>query len=177
MTSSPDREPLPTRIDDIVVALTPSLRGRLSGFRFDRYQAEDVLQDVWLQLLLNRHKIRDPQRVAAWLRTTANRAAIRVATRRLREMPVEIIADRIPAADDPTERATQAALSEALWRAVHRLPERDRRLAMLLARDLSYADIALRLGVAENSVGQLRTRCLRRLRRILAQEGIHDSGY
>jgi DNA-directed RNA polymerase specialized sigma24 family protein len=42
--------------------------------------------------------------------------------------------------------------------------------------ELSYDDIGSRLGICPNSVGQLRTRCLRRLRRLLASAGITDAG-
>lgn len=171
--SDPRRKPDDDPAEDVVFTLTPKLTKYVRRFGMDRHQAEDVLQDVWVLFLLHRHTIHDPARTHAWLRTTAARHAMRTVNRGRREVPTDDF-DRIGDAPDPADEARRAERDEALWRAINRLPERDRRLAWLIADhpELSYAEIALRLGVATNSVGQLRRRCLKRLARLLAREGI-----
>lgn len=175
MNFYPHREPDANPVEEVVAQLTPLLSRHLQGFRIDRHLREDIAQDVWLLFLLHRHRIEDPDRTAAWLRTTASRHAMRTVNRSRREVPVDRV--DVPMATDPSQEVAREARDRAVLRAIDRLPERDRRLARLIAYypELTYADIALRLGVAVNSVGQLRRRCLLRLARLLAREGIVDA--
>lgn len=170
MTSSERDE---RAIDEIVRRFTPPLCAILRRYRLD--DIDDVLQDVWVLLLVHSSAIEQPECIAGWLRTTAAREALRAVHRRRRECVAGEVAAEVEApAVSPDELVALRDRDRALWRAVDRLPKRDRRLAELLAAEpeLSYADIGLRLGVRPDSVGQLRTRCLRRLRRLLAASGI-----
>lgn len=165
-------------IGEIVRRFTPPLCAILRRYRLET-DVDDVLQDVWVLLLENSPTIQQPERIAGWLRTTATREAVRAVHRRRRECAAGERADEVEApAAGPDELVARRDRDHALWHAIDRLPERDRRLVELLAAepDLSYDDIGSRLGIYPNSVGQLRTRCLRRLRRLLAAAGITDAG-
>jgi DNA-directed RNA polymerase specialized sigma24 family protein len=74
----------------------------------------------------------------------------------------------------PETATVRGADDNALWRAVHRLPERCRTLLRLIAfsPDLSYAQAARALGIRPSSVGPTRGRCLAVLRRRLECEGV-----
>ncbi len=181
-------------MDDVVSMLTPRLRAVLRRCRLSEADVDDVLQDVWLRFLEHRDAIRHPERVAGWLRTTAVREAMRALGRCRTERPsADVTTGVVPnvgtpsggsrnvgtpsggtPATTPGEDITRRDRDQALWRAVAALPARDRLLAHLIARapGLSYADLATTLGVTQASVGQLRARCLRRLRRALLRAGI-----
>lgn len=171
-------------VDDVVSMLTPRLRAVLRRCRLSEADVEDVLQDVWLRFLEHRDAIRHPERVAGWLRTTAVREAMRALGRCRTERPSSDVTTGVTPnvgitngdspGTTPGEDVARRDRDQALWRAVAALPARDRLLAHLIARapGLSYADLATTLGVTQASVGQLRARCLRRLRRALLRAGI-----
>jgi RNA polymerase sigma factor (sigma-70 family) len=141
------------------------------GFQPDA--AADIFQSVWLRLIEHLPSIRDPTGIPAWLITTATRECWRAAKRTRRESPPE---DReVPAKLDrpdpePLAEAQQMAieLQDRVRTAVARLPERCRRLIEFLFYEDDpppYAEVARRLGMAVDSVGPTRTRCLEKLRR------------
>ncbi|HEY1573842.1 MAG TPA: sigma-70 family RNA polymerase sigma factor [Pseudonocardiaceae bacterium] len=125
--------------------------------------AADVSQATWLSLAQHLHRLRDPDRVAAWLTTTARRESLRVLAVRRRESPLDL-STMESVVDGP-----EAGSGDALWRALRGLPERCRMLLRLIAftPDLSYAQAARALGIPAASVGQTRGRCLAVLRRRL----------
>src|SRR4051812_41264494 len=51
------------------------------------HDVEDVVQATWLELITYLRRIREPQKVGAWLHTTAQRKSIRVAKAAARETP------------------------------------------------------------------------------------------
>jgi RNA polymerase sigma factor (sigma-70 family) len=136
--------------------------------RLPEYDAADVSQATWLSLAQHLRRLRDPERVAAWLATTARRESLRVLAVRRREPPFDL-STMEPVADE-----TDVDGADALWRALRGLPERCRALLRLIAftPDLSYAQAARALGIPPGSVGQTRGRCLAVLRRRLACERV-----
>lgn len=164
-------------VDAFVTRLTPRLRIVLRRCKLGDHEIDDVLQEVWIRFLEHRDTIRHPERAAGWLRTIAVREAMRVLRGYRTECPSEDVTTGVitpDPADTPDDAVSRHDRDRTLWRVVATLPARDRVLAQLIARapGLSYADLATKLGVTPASVGQLRTRCLRRLRRALAQAGI-----
>jgi RNA polymerase sigma factor (sigma-70 family) len=141
-----------------------------------RYQlvsagAEDVAQAVWLRLVGQLDKIRDPAAIAGWLATATRRECCR-ALRAARRPPAtgpELNAEAIP--DEQAQTAEQqllaaerrAALREAL---AHLTPCCQQLLAILTADPpVPYAEISARLGIPVGSIGPTRGRCLDKLRR------------
>ena len=59
------------------------------SFRLDDATAKDVSQTVWLKLIENASKIKDPERLPGWLATTCRREALRVSRLRNRAIPTE----------------------------------------------------------------------------------------
>src|SRR5436190_14278705 len=86
--------------------------------RLSRADAADVAQTTWLRLVENLDRIREPDRVGAWLATTARHESLRLLRRGVREQPVDD-ADLFEAPDDDaTERILgDPARDGALWRA------------------------------------------------------------
>jgi RNA polymerase sigma factor (sigma-70 family) len=136
--------------------------------------AGDVAQATWLTLAEHLDRLRHPARLASWLATTARRESLRVLAVRRREAPFELVDSVV---DGPESLAVTRDTDGAVWRALHRMPERCRALLRLIAHspDLSYAQAARALGIRVSSVGQTRQRCLAVLRRRLECAGVLEA--
>jgi RNA polymerase sigma factor (sigma-70 family) len=144
--------------------------------------AEEVYQTAWFRLAQHIAQIKDPERVGAWLATTARRESLRLlrAAARTSVTSNADILDR--AADDTPERRlveSEDATSEVerarqLWQAFQQLSERCRELLRMLIASPppSYVDVAAALGMPIGSIGPTRARCLARLRELAADRGI-----
>jgi len=141
---------------------------RLHGL--DRESASDVCQTTWLRLVERMSTLRDPDRVGAWLATTARHEARRTLRRTLREQ-AGIGQPRSPARVE--DRMLQADSRNRLWQAVADLPERCSRLITLLFMTPTprYGEIAAALDMPVGSIGPTRARCLRRLRSLVDDAG------
>jgi RNA polymerase sigma factor (sigma-70 family) len=135
--------------------------------RLSPNDADDVEQRTWLRLHCSIAAIEEPERLGAWLSTTARRESLRTLSAASREQPsgIDVGEDHAaPAIDDAVIASLQR---EALRDAVNRLPERHRRLmlALIAEPDRPYAEIAAGAGVPIGSIGPIRARCIDRLRR------------
>ena len=133
--------------------------------------AADVAQTAWLRLVENLHRVRDAERVGAWLATTARHEALRTLRVAGRQLPVGDDAELEPS--DPVQLTpeTLALASEQhsiLWQAFAALPPSCQRLLRVLMADPapSYREVAASLEMPIGSIGPIRARCLTRLRRL-----------
>jgi RNA polymerase sigma factor (sigma-70 family) len=157
--------------DAIVERYAPLIWSICRRYRLSGADADDVGQTVWLHLVDQLDRLRDPAALAGWLTTTAGRECLQVrrAAQRLQasgHVPdVENIPDEhAPIAEDELLTAERhAALREALTC----LPPRCQQLIALLLEDppLPYAQISAKLGIPVGSIGPSRARCLNKLRR------------
>jgi RNA polymerase sigma factor (sigma-70 family) len=136
-------------------------------------EAADLFQEVWVAAWDGLASLRDERVLAGWLATIAARQARRALRRRIHSVVEdgERFETEALVAQDPGPTPDLLALgleqSEAIKSAVMRLSDRDRQIVYAFFYDPaapSYAQIARRLGVSPETVGPLRTRCLRRLR-------------
>ena len=131
---------------------------------------EDCAQQTWLALYIAREKIKDPLRIPAWLIRVAKRGAQRIQLRMKARHSAEELFDPVQPTSSPEEQYVQALEAARLQRALELL---DPRCRLLLARlfltddNWSYEEVARDLGLATNSLGSIRSRCLKRLRKIL----------
>lgn len=142
----------------------------IRGFRLDTATAADVSQTVWLRLVEHCTRIRDPERLPAWLATTARNESIRASRRLARAVPTELsveVADEGAAAVD--ERMLDDEQLREVLAAFGEVPERCRSLLRLLCTDppLDYETISSMLEMPVGSIGPTRARCLDRLRGLL----------
>lgn len=138
---------------------------------------EDCFQQVWFLLYKNRKKITEPSRISAWLVTTAKREAIRL-SRKSSSPDTNVddiqLADRSPLQDAEMEHIELQAQLEI---GLKMLDQRCREMlyAMFFApENKSYEDVAKDAGIAPNSIGPIRRRCLGRLKKILEDLGFLD---
>ncbi|MBO3083538.1 RNA polymerase sigma factor [Cellulomonas fengjieae] len=157
---------------EIVRRHTPAVVARVRQFRLTPDQAEDVAQTVWLNLLENLDKLRDPHALPGWIATTARHECIRVTNLNRRTVPVDPQGGRLDGVSDSDLDARMLAVEreQALREGLAELPAHQREILLLLAVDppLSYAEIAERLGVPVGSIGPTRGRGLARLRQTAA---------
>jgi len=135
--------------------------------------AEDCSQHTWLALYRRRKSIRDAQSLPAWLIRTAHRRAIYVARHAVKSTDLdqtrETSAEALP--DEDVERLESRAI---LANAMSRLEPRCRQLLTALYfpdKKKSYRKLAEILGIKPNSLGPLRVRCLRKLKKIMVKMG------
>jgi RNA polymerase sigma factor (sigma-70 family) len=133
--------------------------------------AEDIGQIVWLQLVDQLGRIRDPAALPGWLVTTTRRECLRVlgAARGPRAAGDVMDAEAVPdeRAGTVEEELLVAERRGALLEAFRDLPPGGQRLILLLIEDppVPYAEISARLGIPIGSIGPTRRRCLDKLRR------------
>lgn len=138
------------------------------SYRLDAADAADVSQTTWLRLVEHLGRLREPDRVGAWLAATTRNEALRILRRRGRAAPLlegeEWADDTHP---EPHARLHDLERDEALRVALERLPERCRELLRVLLADPepSYDEVSAALGLPIGSIGPTRARCLERLRR------------
>jgi RNA polymerase sigma factor (sigma-70 family) len=139
-------------------------------YRLSNHDIEDVGQNVWLLLVDQLGKLREPAALPGWLATTTARECLRVVTAASKagrlgtglDDSVLFVADTMI-----DEEILVAERNAALRVAFAELSPRCRRLLSMLVGDPphSYRDIHAELGIPVGSIGPQRARCLERLRR------------
>jgi RNA polymerase sigma factor (sigma-70 family) len=145
--------------------------------------AEDVFQVTWLRLAQHIGRLHQPERVGAWLATTARHESLRVIRATARLTPLPDLEEIAPPLDAPTpeeetviaeDSALESRRSLMLWHAFEEMGDRCRVLLRVLMSTppLSYAEVGALLGIPVGSIGPTRARCLQRLRDLLELRGI-----
>lgn len=145
------------------------------SYRLRDADAADVAQTTWTRLVERLSSLSEPDRVGAWLATTARRECLHVLRDGRREAPF--------GEDAPEDRSSEELLDaellsgerdEALWRSFSRLAPRDQALLRLLIADPrpTYDEISAALGMPIGSIGPNRARALERLRRELDRDEV-----
>lgn len=141
------------------------------SYRLDDAAASDVAQTVWLRLIENVDRIKDPERLPGWLATTCRREALRVLKRGERDIPSDFeydVEDPSPSlesmlVEDEESREVLAAFGE--------IGEECQQLLRLLTVEpaLSYDEIAEVTGRPVGSLGPTRGRCVEKLRAAMSR--------
>ncbi|HEU4509642.1 MAG TPA: sigma-70 family RNA polymerase sigma factor [Pyrinomonadaceae bacterium] len=138
-------------------------------------QAAEVFQDVFTTLFQRLHDIEQPERLQAWLVTTARRKTLRsISKQRTRPGSDALPPNESAAVHDeaplPDEKLIILEEQHRIRVAMALLDDRCQRLLEMLfyrTEPPSYAEIAAVLGIPEGSVGPTRARCLRKLLQML----------
>lgn len=144
----------------------------------DQERAAEVFQQVFSTLVVYLDRIEQPERIAAWLVTTARRETWRFSqlepmTHSL-EDESQTIGARHLSSSDPLPDAVVQQLEEQnqIHLALAELDGRCRQLLHLLffrPDPPSYTEIATELNISEGSIGPTRIRCLKKLRQLLGK--------
>lgn len=158
----------------------PELRAFLRRHFPTVQDIDDLVQEAYVRLIRAHHagSIVEPR---AYLFTTARNIACDLFRRR-QPISLEGLAEKDRAAvveegADAAETASHAQEIELLVAAIHALPTRCREVVTLRKlHGMSYRDIALRLGISENTVNAQLALGLVRCRRYLAAHGVVKRG-
>jgi RNA polymerase sigma factor (sigma-70 family) len=144
-------------------------------------EANDAVQTTFLHLLEHGDRIRNPEALKGWLRTTLINECLRVVRRARRErMNSDDSADAnaipLPSDEYPDTRVVRREEITLLRSAVANLPARDRDLMVLLNDPEvdGYRSVSELLGMPVGSIGPTRGRILVRLRESLRSVGLED---
>jgi RNA polymerase sigma factor (sigma-70 family) len=165
----------------IVDRFTPLLWSIARSSRLSEADAADVIQATWLRFIQQLPQIRDPQRIASWLATTARHEALRTQRMHARDDPAEDpwVFDTLPDTGTPPapDVLIQTERDRDLWRAFNQLSPRCQKVLQVLLSDsrASYAAVGSALGMPVGSIGPTRSRCLAQLRRLLADQSIDEA--
>ena len=149
---------------------------RITG---DADEAEEVRQIVLLRLARSPHSIRNPERIAAWLRRAVVHeaiASVRKRTRRRRlqawlRLRVSDIDEKADPPDRILDRSDEAARLKAVLAGLS--PEDRALLSLRFDEDLSFAEISAVLGVPASTLKSRMKPLLARVRSLLG-EPAHD---
>ena len=155
----------------LVEGYTPLISSICRRHRLGQADAEDVSQSVWLRVVAQLDKIREPAALAGWLATTTRRECGRLVRAARGPRATVYALDAETMADEQSDTAEQQVLAAerhaALREAYTSLPTECQRLVSMLTADppVPYAEISARLAMPVGSIGPTRSRCLDRMRR------------
>lgn len=165
--------------NDIVDRYAPLVYAICTRYRLGTHDIEDVGQSVWLLLVEQLGRLREPAALPGWLATTTARECLRVVTtaRRAERLATGPDGSAVFVDDRAIDDEILAAERHAALRAAFaELPARCQQLLSMLVSDppRSYAEIHDELGVPVGSIGPQRARCLDRLRRSAALAALDE---
>jgi RNA polymerase sigma factor (sigma-70 family) len=160
----------------LVDRFSPLVYAIVRGFRIDAAAAADVYQTVWLRLVEHLGRLREPERLGAWLSATTRNECLRTLRLAGRQLPSGDGAtfERADPAGHVDARLLRSERDAALWHEFESLPDRCRQLLRVVIADPppSYEEVAAALGLSVGSVGPYRKRCLQQLRALVEARGI-----
>ena len=144
---------------DFLLSMTPKLRAYLRvliGTRAEaELDAEDVLQDVFMQYVTHGPKPATPQAMR-WLFVASRNAAFnaqRAARRRTRREGTRAVPLDAEATDDPRQRLEASETRAALQRCLDRIAAKHREMVFLkVVEQWSYARIAETMALPKSTV-------------------------
>ncbi len=164
---------------ELVDRYAPLVYTICTRYRLSNPDIEDVGQNVWLLLVEQLGKLREPAALPGWLATTTARECLRVVTAASKAERLGAgLDDSVIFVDDAVidEELLVAERNAALRAAFAELPPRCQQLLSMLLSDPphSYADIHRELGIPMGSIGPQRARCLERMRRSSALAALEE---
>lgn len=145
----------------------------VAGFAYrmlgDASEAEDIAQETFLRLWRNRRRWQPQARLRTWLYRVARNLCIDRFRRR--EIVTASVPDRPDPAMGPADLVQERQMTQAVGRAIQRLPGRQRAAIVLVHQEaMGNIEAAEVLGVSVEAVESLLARGRRKLRKDLAAE-------
>jgi RNA polymerase sigma factor (sigma-70 family) len=167
--------------DELIERYAPLVWAICTRYRLSNHDIEDVGQSVWLLLVEQLGKLREPAALPGWLATTTKRECLRVVTATRKSQQLGSTVDDALIADERAidEEILIAERNAALRTGFAELPPHGQHLLAMLFRDppCSYSEISATLGIPIGSIGPQRARCLERLRHSAALTALDESEF
>jgi RNA polymerase sigma factor (sigma-70 family) len=142
-------------------------------------QAAEVFQEVFVTLLEKIDDIREPDKIRSWMVTTAKfktwgiirgtKGHYSPATEEDMEAEMAAIADTSPLADEMLIEVEEQHMIRSALKLIEERCQKILSMIYLCDPAASYAEVAAAIGVGETSISPLRTRCLKKLAKVLAK--------
>ena len=167
--------------DVLIIRYAPLVWSICRRYRLGDADAEDIGQSVWLRLVDQLDRIRDPAALPGWLATVTRRECLRLLRAARGTLAAGYVIDAEAVPDEHARTADEELLAAernaALREAFGDLPPCGQRLILLLIEDppVPYAEISARLGIPIGSIGPTRRRGLDKLRRHPAIAALIDA--
>ncbi len=166
-----------SRLDAAVDQLTETYRAHYSSLLRlaallldDPSSAEDIVQEAFIRVHASQHRLRNRDKMLAYMRQTVVNLARSTLKRRL--LGLRLLPKPMPDAASAEEGAYAALERDALVKALRRLQRRQREVIVLrYFADLSEAETARVLGISIGSVKAYGSRGLVALRALMEEEG------
>jgi RNA polymerase sigma factor (sigma-70 family) len=163
--------------NEIIERYAPLVWSICTRYQLRNQDIEDVGQTVWLLLVEQLGKLRDPAALPGWLATTTQRECLRlVSAARKADGAMTKLDDALLVVDAAVieQEILMAERNAALRLALRELPPHCQQLLSMLISDppRSYKEISAAMEVPIGSIGPQRARCLERLRRSSALAGL-----
>ena len=147
-----------------------------------RDDAADIYQGVALELFNELPRLREVGALTGWLITVTVRKCFRwkQAQQCRAEDDLEDLDQLAEDAMVPPELLEELEREQMVRQGVAELPERCQQMIRLLFYEnppRSYQEVAKALGLAPDSIGFIRGRCLKRLQQVLEKMGFGESAY
>lgn len=156
-------------LDELIRQLRPYVEHNAQKYAWANTDPDDIVQEVWIQLIEHLDRIREPLALLGWLKVVTRRLAAHLGHRDGRAIPTEL-GDVAASASSTEEQALandeQRQVTSAIHAALENLDDADRSLLQLLHPDSGtpgYADISRRVHRPIGSLGPTRRRILDRL--------------
>ncbi len=160
-----------TAFAELVGLYQPGLRSFLAGMT-DETQADDLAQEVWVDVYRGVARLADPGAFPAWLYRVARHRALRE-LRRVRQPLTSL--EGIDLAEEEPDEEFSAEDAERVQAALRKLPLEQREVLLLrFFEGLAYEEIATVLGC---QLGTVRSRihyAKRALRRVMERVSHHE---
>jgi RNA polymerase sigma factor (sigma-70 family) len=157
--------------DALVERYAPLIWSICRRHRLGRVDADDVGQSVWLRLVDQLDRVREPAALPGWIATTTRRECVRVLSAaqgpHATVYPLDIESLPDERAGSAEQELMAAERHAALREAFSQLPSGGQQLLALLIADppTPYSDISAQLGIPVGSIGPTRSRYLDKMRR------------
>ena len=155
-------------VEEAIRRYGPGLARTASSYERNPALREELLQDIYLALLTALPRVREADRVRAYVFKVAHHRCVSHVMRRMRE-PATSDEDVSRPSDAPSqeEAMIDGERTTSLMEAVRALPLPYRQVITLFLEDLSYREIADILGLTESNVGVRVNRAKRQLKEML----------
>ena len=161
----------------------PLVMSVVRRYRLSEADAQDAAQTVWLKLIENLGKIRDPAALPGWIVTTAQREALALIRSRQRFVTVDSIelmvaADGIAAESaGPDAELLRAEEATVIREGLRELKAEQREFLSVVVAEpaIAYKDISRQFNMPTGSIGPTRARHLRKLRETAAVSSYAES--
>jgi len=160
-------------IEELFETLQPKLRRVFSRFRLPPEDAEDILQQSFLDLVYKQNQVYNPE---AWVVATVRNRCIMYWRKRRRQIWDAVDSAMLELVAKPEGAGQrQVALRRDLERILARLPQRCRSV-LVLRYGLGYRsqEVAELLGYQPSSIRKVTSRCIAALTRELVDSGFEE---